>query len=232
MLALVTLAKKHDFELRRLPTARAVLIEDLGFNSMLITANRALEAIASELDEPLPAALIERFRSTDRALETLWDDTSSQYYSRDAVTRELIRVPTIATFLPLWSGTLPAARAEQLIALLRQPTAYWPRFPVPSVALDSPQFEETGYWKGPTWVNTNWMIVEGLRTHGEPALAESLRRHTLDLVDADGCFEYFSALTGAGHGAADFSWTAALTIDLIGDLIGDLSGDLSGDLGD
>jgi hypothetical protein len=27
--------------------------------------------------------------------------------------------------------------------------------------------------------------------------------------------EYFSALTGRGIGADDFSWTAALTIDLI-----------------
>jgi Glycosyl hydrolase family 63 C-terminal domain len=226
MLALVTLAKKHDFELRRLPPARAVLIQDLGFNSMLITANRALAAIARELDESLPAALVERFRSTEIALDTLWDEPSGQYYSRNAVTGELIRVPTIATFLPLWSETLPAARAARLITLLRQPTAYWPRFPVPSVALDSPQFEEAGYWKGPTWVNTNWVIVEGLRAHGEHELAESLRQRTVDLVDGAGCFEYFSTLTGEGHGAADFSWTAALAIDLTGDLIDDFVGDV------
>jgi len=43
--------------------------------------------------------------------------------------------------------------------------------------------------------------------------AESLRQRTVDLVDGAGCFEYFSALTGEGHGAADFSWTAALAID-------------------
>jgi hypothetical protein len=222
MLALVTLAKKYDFDLRRLPPTRAVLIEDLAFNAMLIAANRALEHIAAALGEDLPASLVERFRSTERALETLWDESSQQYYPRNAVTGELIRVPTIATFLPLWSGTLPDARAAQLIERLRQPTQYWPSFPVPSVALDAPQFEEAGYWKGPTWVNTNWIIVDGLRAHGELELAESLRRCTVDLVDAVGCFEYFSAVTGEGHGAADFSWTAALALDLIGDPTGDL----------
>ena len=210
----MTLAKKHGFALARLPRSRAVLIEDLAFNAMLITANLALEAIAGTLDQPLPPELTERFRTTERALDDLWDHTDRQYYSRNAVTGELIRVPTIATFLPLWSGTLPAARAKQLVEQLRDPARAWPRFPVPSVPLDSPQFEEAGYWKGPTWVNTNWIIVEGLRAHGEHELAESLRARTVAMVDAAGCFEYFSPLGGEGHGAGDFSWTAALTVDL------------------
>src|SRR6185503_14151505 len=85
MLALVTLAKKHRFELARLPRSRAVLIEDLAFNAMLITANLALEAIAGTLDQPLPPELTERFRTTERALDDLWDHTDRQYYSRNAV---------------------------------------------------------------------------------------------------------------------------------------------------
>jgi hypothetical protein len=34
------------------------------------------------------------------------------------------------------------------------------------------------------------------------------------MVEHAGFSEYFSARTGDGHGARDFSWTAALTIDL------------------
>ncbi len=220
MLALITLAKQHDFDLQRLPRTRAVLIEDLAFNAMLIAANRALEHVAAELGEDLPIALVERFRSTEHALDALWDEAAGQYFSRDAVTGELIRVPTIATFLPLWSGTLPEGHATRLIGRLRDASEYWPSFPVPSVPLDAAQFEEAGYWKGPAWVNTNWIIVEGLRAHGETELAESLRRRTVELVDTGGCFEYFSALSGEGHGAAEFSWTAALAIELIGESIG------------
>ena len=222
MLALITLAKKHDFDLARLPRKRAVLIEDLAFNAMLIAANRALENLAAEAGLDLPAELVERFRSTEQALETLWDEPAQQYFSRDAVTGQLVRVPTIATFLPLWSGSLPAPRATQLVRRLRDASQYWPSFPVPSVPLDAAQFEEAGYWKGPTWVNTNWIIVEGLHAHGELELAALLRQRTVELVDAAGCFEYFSPLTGVGHGAADFSWTAALAMDLIGDLSGEL----------
>ena len=68
-------------------------------------------------------------------------------------------------------------------------------------------------------MNTNWVIVDGLERAGEHDLAAELRRRTVDLVDEHGFAEYFSPLTGEGHGAPDFSWTAALAIDLASDLV-------------
>jgi Glycosyl hydrolase family 63 C-terminal domain len=215
MLVLATRGKKHDFRLKDMPAEGSVLIEDLAFNAILAVANRSLALIANEMHQPLPEALLENARRTDAALEQLWDEQSGQYYSRSAVTGELIKVPTIATFIPLWAGVPSAARAERLIELLRRPASFWPRYPVPSVPLDSPEFREAGYWKGPTWVNTGWLIVEALHQYGHGELAEELRDRILDLVANAGFSEYFSPLTGAGYGADDFSWTAALVIDLV-----------------
>ena len=215
MLVLATRAQKHAFQLKRMPRDSSVLIEDLPFNAMLAAANRSLGFIARDLDRPLPEALLQHFRRTDAALEQLWDEASGQYYSRDAVTRELIKVPTIATFLPLWAGIPSRARAERLIELLREPRGFWPRFPVPSVPVDAPEFQEAGYWKGPTWVNMTWAVAEGLRDYGYVELAEELRVRMLELVAHAGFSEYFSPLTGVGYGADDFSWTAALVIDLL-----------------
>lgn len=214
MLALVNVAKQHDFDLRKMPPDRSVLIEDLAFNAMLIAANRSLELIARDDGLSLPTQLTTHFRRTETALEDLWDEASGQYYSRDAVSGELLRTSTIATFLPLWAGVIPRARAEELVAELRDPSRFWPRFPVPSVPIDDSEFEPTRYWMGPTWVNMNWAIIEGLRQYGETELAEQLRQRTLGLVEGAEFFEYFSPLDGSGHGAPDFSWTAALTIEL------------------
>src|SRR6185436_746689 len=119
------------------------------------------------------------------------------------------------TFMPLWAGVVAAERRRRLLALLADPDRYWPRFPVPSVAIDAKEFDANRYWRGPTWVNTNWIIVEGLRDAGEHTLADELRARTLDLVEQSGFAEYFSALNGRGHGASEFSWTAALTLDLL-----------------
>jgi hypothetical protein len=214
MLALARSAKRYDFELRRLPAPESVLIEDLAFNAILVAANRALGHIAADLDVALDPELVARGAATATALEDLWDEPAGQYFSRNAVTGEPIAMSTVATFLPLWAG-VRADRARRLLGLLRDARSYWPQFPVPSVAVDAPEFDPNRYWKGPTWVNMNWMVVQGLLEHGEPAVADELRRDTLDLVERTGFFEYFSPVTGRGFGAEEFSWTAALTVDLL-----------------
>ncbi|MBA2325581.1 MAG: glycoside hydrolase [Actinobacteria bacterium] len=215
MLVLARRIKDHDFELRRLPRASSVLIEDLAFNAFLAVANQSLEAIAGELELAIEPELTVSFRKTEAALEELWDEESGQYYPRNAVTGELIKLPTVATFLPLMAEVPSAERADRLVKLLHDPDRYWTKFPVPSVPTDSRQFDDDRYWKGPTWVNTNWAVIEGLRAIGETDLVDELRRRTLDLVEREGFSEYFSALNGVGFGADDFSWTAALTLDLL-----------------
>jgi glycogen debranching enzyme len=213
MLVLAHRARRYRFELRRIPAAESVLIDDLAFNAILAAANRALVELARDANVPLEPALTACFDRTARALDDLWDEASGQYFSRDAVTGTLLTVPTVATFLPLWAGIATPGRTARLVARLAEP-AWWTRFPVPSVPTDAPEFEAERYWKGPTWVNMNWMIIQGLVRQGETEVADELRRRTLALVAASGCKEYFSALTGHGYGADEFSWTAALVLEL------------------
>ncbi len=215
MLALVHRAKRHGFELRRMPEDRSLLIEDVAFNALLAAANEALAGIAEELGQSVGDELERCARATRTAFAGLWDEATGQYYSRDRGGDELVKLPTVATFLPLSAGLVPAERAARLLALLRDESRFWPRYPVPSVPIDADSFDADRYWRGPTWVNTNWLIVEGLRALGEEETAAELRERTLELVDRSGFAEYFSALDGEGYGAPDFSWTAALTLDLL-----------------
>ena len=214
MLALVSGARRARFDLHRLARRRSVLIQDVAFNSLLAVANRALTAIASALDTTVDADLGDRFPTTLAALEGLWDDKTGRYGSRDVTTGKLITLPTVATFLPLWAGVAPD-RTIRLLSLLAGPSGFWPAFPVPSVPTDARRFDAHRYWKGPTWVNTNWIVVQGLREAGAGDVADELRDRTLDMVHAAGMYEYFSPLTGDGIGASDFSWTAALALDLL-----------------
>ena len=221
MLALAVHAKRYRFELRRMPRRdHDALIEDLAFNAMLAAANAALARITTELGAVLPSELVASMARTRDALETLWHEPTGQYRSRHAVTGEPLMKPSVATFLPLWSGTPSRDRAQRLIELLAMPDAFWPEYPVPSVPVRAHEYQESRYWKGPTWVNMNWAIIEGLRNSGADGmagateLADQLRDRTLEMVAMSGFSEYFSARTGAGYGADEFSWTAALTIDL------------------
>ena len=215
MLVLAQLGRRHGFELRRMPRDRAVLIEDLAFNSILVTANTSLARLAVEARIAMPEGLQRASARAETALDELWDDSLGQYFSRDAVTGSLLRLPTIATFLPLLADVVPPERVARLAAQLRAPSGFWPRFPVPTVPTDAAWFREEAYWKGPTWVNMNWFLVEALTANHADHIASALVESTLRLVDDNGFFEYFSPLTGRGYGARAFSWTAALTLDLI-----------------
>jgi hypothetical protein len=207
MLALAVHLSHHDFDLARIPRDdRAVLVEDLAFNALLAAANQALRALVDDVGTLDP--LIESHRV---ALELLWHPPTHEYCSRHAVTRAPLSDRTIATFLPL---LVADAHVDELVARLQDPAVYWSAYPVPSVPLEARHFQDHRYWSGPTWVNTNWAIVQALRERGRPDVAADLRDRTLALVAGSGFAEYFSPTTGAGHGAPEFSWTAALAIDL------------------
>lgn len=190
-------------------------IEDLNFNSIFIRSNKHLKEIAKSLREELPDDLLKRMVKTEKTFEELWDPYSSQYYSRDFITHRLLKVPSIATLLPLYAGTIDKERAKQLLRQLENEQAFGPAWPVPSVPVNSFWFHPKGYWQGPTWINTNWLIIKGLEQYGFKEHADALRESTIEMVKKSGMSEYFDPLTGEGVGAANFSWTAALTIDLL-----------------
>jgi glycogen debranching enzyme len=71
------------------------------------------------------------------------------------------------------------------------------------------------YWRGPIWINTNWMLFIGLQNYGKFNLAEKIKKNSLKLIEKNGFYEYFNPKTGHGIGANNFSWTAALYLDFL-----------------
>lgn len=207
--------RRKAYDINKILDRSLFAIEDLAFNSILIRANTHLRHISRSLREELPDDLDAQMKKTEKALEQLWDPFSQQYYSRDFVTHRLLKIPTVATLLPLYAGTITKDRAATLVKLLEDEHAFGPAYPVPSVAVNSLWFHPKLYWQGPAWVNMNWLIIDGLQRYGFKEHATALRESTLEMVGKSGCYEYFDPLTGEPAGAADFSWTAALAIDLI-----------------
>lgn len=190
------------------------VVQDLTYNCILIRAGDILQEIAKTIKHELPDYLSERIEKAKQNLEQLWDGYSSQYYSRNFITHRLIKEPSIATLMPLYAGSISKERAEQLVALLKSPKNFDTAFPIASVPITSEWFSELGYWQGPTWINTNWLIADGLERYGFAEDAKRIRNLSLHLVERHGCYEYFSALSGEPAGAKNFSWSAALTIEM------------------
>src|SRR5205814_2410300 len=135
-----------------------------------------LRHIAGTIKQKLPEDIDQRMEQTEKAYEQLWDNYTGQYYSRNFVTHKLIKEPTIATLMPLYSGAISHERAEQLVMLLKNKHQFGAKFPVPSVPLNSTWFNPLAYWQGPSWVNTNWLIIDGLKRYNFHDEAELLMK--------------------------------------------------------
>ena len=60
----------------------------------------------------------------------------------------------------------------------------------------------------------NHMIIIGLEDSGHYDLARRVRDDTNRLINEKGMAEYFDPQDGTGLGGMDFSWTAAIYLDL------------------
>lgn len=207
------------------------------------TAYAALEAeslarMAAELgrteDEARWTAECARLAS---AIESrLWDDSRGIY--RDlAPGGGFAAAESVAGFLPLAAGACSTERAGRLVRTLRDPARFWRALPVPSVAADSAAYSDD-MWRGPAWVNMNYLVIEGLRRYGFAGEARDLAARTLSAVlrgyEAEGVlFEFYDAEGTRASGELrrkgspgrrpanelgvirDYHWTAALALRLI-----------------
>lgn len=162
-----------------------------------------------------PAAHRDRAAATMRRLLELWEPESGRFTARAA--GERVASDAIVGFMPLLTGELPAPVLAALEAALADPARYATPWAVPTVSAADPDFSPERMWRGPVWVNTNRLIVEGLQRSGRPELARELAERTAALVvHGGGPHEYFNPETGrkARTATTAFGWSAALFLDL------------------
>ena len=197
------------------PDSEPLLVADVAITAILARAEEDLIAVAGGLGVEVPGAPARRERLLAALDGPLWDAERRCYRDHDVVTDQPIRVEHVANLLPLYAG-VPGERAAALAARLE--SSFAAPWPVPTVPLTDPAFDGRRYWRGPTWVNVNWMLIDGLRRTGQSSAADRLTGQTLELVERAGFREYFDPRTGEGCGAEDFAWTAALAIDLLAEV--------------
>jgi Mannosylglycerate hydrolase MGH1-like glycoside hydrolase domain len=200
------LAQRHPF-----------LVECPLFNAVNAAAELALAEIAAAVGgDPAPHR-----RAADRIgarlVERLYSARTCTFHPRDLRTGELIPARTVLGLAPLILPDLPKPQLRAVLAEARSP-----RFglPLPSYDRTAADFDPQRYWRGPSWMNVNWLVWRGLRQHGEEEFAAQVRSSMLDLVRSSGCHEYFDPINGQGLGSPDFSWTAALILDVMAQDLG------------
>ena len=126
-------------------------------------------------------------------------------------------VSTWASLAPLALPDLPEEIGRRLVEehLLDQ-RRYWTPVAPPSVSVEEQSFEPRAwrglltrrYWRGPTWVNSAWLLWLGLLRLGYRAEADQLARTLCSVYAREGSREFYDPFTGDGLGATEFGWSA------------------------
>jgi len=153
------------------------------FSSYVVLQLEALADFASRLGRTSEAAAhreqAAKLQSAIRDL--LWHEEDGLFYDRDIRTGEFVRSRTIASLLPLWAGAPSPGQAERLLQAILDPEAFGTLMPLPSVALDDPDFSRD-MWRGPVWLNVAYGVLQGLKRHGFHAEAGGLAWRLCDAV--------------------------------------------------
>lgn len=205
------------FDPEKIANRRYFNVREVLFNTVCALGLEALGTLFAANDDHYKADSCHSYSETisKAILDECHDATSGLYYDIDVSTGSLLRDTSVSCLMPLALTHIPKDDYEALVDHLTNPDEFWLKFPVPSVPQNSRHFKpasRTYLWRGPTWINTNWFIAEGLRKHGYVELADVISQASKDLVDRSGFREYYNPLTGEGGGVQDFGWSTLAAI--------------------
>lgn len=144
----------------------------------------------------------------------MWDDRTGFYYD---LSMDDQRRPqkSPAGFTPLMAGIVSPARLSALVRHLQDKDEFATGAPVPTVSKDDPQYNPRIWgWNGPSWIPTNWLVMESFARAGRTDLSNALMQSMVAMMSKPdglpGAFEQYNSETGMPFGVADYSWSGAL----------------------
>ena len=217
---LVQFFKERDYDESEIRKDCPFLVQDVLFNTLLCRSGHDMVALASVLGED-PAPFEHQARRTAEMMnKKLWDNERHLYLNYNIADGRSIPAHMATCYAPLFAGIPGPERAEFMVECLERFGFLGDEkvlYPVPSYDPNGLGFSPVRYWRGPAWININWLLMRGLSQYGYIDFAERVRDGIVTLIRQEGFYEYYNPLTGKGHGAEGFSWTAALLLDVLYD---------------
>lgn len=194
----------------------AFQVLDPVFNSILIKSNKSIISLGEKLGKDtsfIQEKLDDGLRWFD---EYFWNEKNDLYSPYDLITNKQVNIHCSGSYIPIFAEIPSVYKVKKMTkAWLNEQNL----IPFPSCYPSNKGFEPKNYWRGPVWVNMNWMVWKGLLDYQLFEEAELIKAKTIGLAEKYGVYEYFDTFTETkaktGYGGSDFSWTAALIIDMI-----------------
>ena len=149
----------------------------------------------------------------------LFNENLGAYVHYDLKNDSQIPFLTSSSFAAIYANIPSKERADQLVKTLMHKFGGDGRYLCASFDPDSERFNPKKYWRGPVWINLNWLLYNGLKNYGFTKEASRVKQDSIELIEKFGFYEYFDCRKNrdefSGYGGNNFSWSAALIIDML-----------------
>ncbi len=209
---------KNNYNWGKILQNHPFLIQGVLFNAILCKSEADLGKIAEDIGHDAQFHYKRADKLKTAMNKKLYDKAEGIYYNFDLVHQKHIKRDTIFSYMPLFAGIPDKDMGKMVLDNLRAHcfcVADTDCVAIPSYDMCQVDFEGEFYWRGPVWVNINWYLAQGVKQYGETELSDWIENSLIALADRHGFYEYYDPDSGRGLGEKDFSWTAALIIDLI-----------------
>ena len=157
-------------------------LEAIDFSCFVANEMRYMSKIANEIGYDTTKFDIGFEKIKNAVNEKLWDNEDGFYYDYDIDNNNIHKVKSVASFLPLFTGVCDEEKADKLVKMLTDPNEFYTEFSVPSIAVHDKTFG-SDMWRGPVWINYNYMIIQGLKEYGYNDIAMDLRSKTIKVIN-------------------------------------------------
>ena len=203
--------KRHNYDPKKITGLSMFNVIDIGFNSILIRATKDLVEVSKKFNLDF-SSLEKKILLSEDSLIKFYKEKDQLFYSYDFKNHSLINVDAISNYFILFANLENKNINQNIINKLRKYNSTKELF-FTTVNPKDTSFEENRYWRGPVWINSNWIIYQGLKDKDEN-FAKMLKNKTLDLLEKKKFHEYYNYMNSKSLGANNFSWSAALYLDL------------------
>ncbi len=203
--------KKDKYNPSKIVNDSMFNVIDIGFNSILIRATKDLVEVAKKFNLDF-ADLKNKISKSEESLIKFYKDEEHSFFSYDFKNHNLIKVDAISNYFVLFANLRNEDINNKIINKLKEYNSQNEYF-FTTVNPKDKTFEETRYWRGPVWINSNWIVYQGLLDK-DKNFSNLIKNKTLELLENKKFHEYYNYKTGECLGANNFSWSAALYLDL------------------
>ncbi len=198
-----TLIARHDHHL-----------EDVWVNVAFALSLHAMARLSGD------AGWAAKGRRVEQALlDRCLDERTGLFFDLAGRREQPVRISTWSALSPLVLPGLPDSVRRRIVEEhLLDARRYRAPVGIPSVSMDEPSYnprwDRFRTWRGPSWVNTAWLLVPAMCELGYDAAARAVVSSLAAAALAGGFREYYHPGSGQGLGARGFGWSTLL-IDLL-----------------